>query len=105
MLYSITSVEVVPGKMQEAVDWCKRFYAYVNKTFGRQTQWMRPATPGPGQAYRIIAISPYDSMAEFAAHSEKAAKDAQRNALYREAFEEKQYFVPNTFTRTLYNAG
>jgi hypothetical protein len=105
MIYSIQSVEVAPGKMQEAVEWCKKFYPYVNRTFGKQTQWMRPVTPGPGQANTIVAITSYDSMAEFGAHADRTGKDAERAALIREAYEENQYFVANTATRTLYVVG
>jgi len=102
MVYVIASVEVAPGKMQDAQDWFKRFYAYIKKAHGVQAQWMQPLDPGPGQARKIVAITPYDSLAAWAAHQEKVAKDPERNALVREAFEEKQYFVANTFIRSLY---
>jgi hypothetical protein len=105
MVYVIASVEVAPGKMQEAQDWFKRFYGHVNKTYGLRAQWMTPLDPGPGQARRIVSITPYDSAAAWAAHQEKVAKDPERSALVREAFEEKQYVIASTFTRTLYNVG
>ncbi len=83
MVSVITSMEVAPGKMQEA-------------------QSLQPLTPGPGQGRRLLIICPYDSLAAWGAHMEKVAKDHERNAFMRETFEEKQLFVANTATRTVY---
>ncbi len=103
MVYDIGSVEVVPGKMQDALDWFKRFYGYMKKAYGLQTEWMRAVDPAPGQAYRILFISHYDSLAAWAAHKEKVAKDPERNKLIHEAYEEKPYLVVNTLTISLHN--
>ncbi len=101
MVYNILSMEASPGKMQEALDWIKRFYGYIKKAYGVQAQWMQPVTPAPGQARTIVVITPYDSLAAWAAHKEKCAKDPERNAFLREV-EEKQYFVPNSNTISVY---
>ncbi len=101
MVYNVTSGEVSPGQMDGAVDWIKRFYGYVKKTYGVQIQWMQPVTPAPGQARRIVIIQAFDSLTAWGSHKEKCAKDPQRNEFLREA-EEKQYTVPNSNTITVY---
>jgi hypothetical protein len=102
MVYVISSVEVAPGKMKEAQDWIERFYAYLKKAFALESQRMKPLDPGAGEANRIVTLTPYASLAAWAAHQEKVMKDPERNALVREAFEEKQIIVPNSFTRRIY---
>lgn len=101
MVHNIMSAEVSPGRMQEALDWVKRFYGYIKKEYGVQVQWLEPVTPAPGQARRLVVIMAFDSLAAWANHKEKCAKDPERNAFMREG-EEKQYFVPNSNTVSVY---
>ncbi len=102
MVYTITSFEVVQGRMKEARDWNKRFYGYLKKAYGLDAHSMQAVDAPPGQANRILVITPYDSLSAWAAHIDKVAGDAQRNALMSEALEEKQYFVAHSATRTVY---
>lgn len=102
MVYVIGTQEVAPGRMQEAQEWNRKFYAYLKKTYGIEGQVLAPLTAGPGQAHTLAVITPYDSLTAWAAHMERVAKDPQRNAFMKEAFEEKQYFVAEKGTRTVY---
>jgi hypothetical protein len=101
MVYNILSMEVAPGRMDAALDWTRRFYGYIKKKYGVEAQWMRPVDPAPGDGRKIVVITPYESLSAWAAHKEKCAKDPERNALLHEQ-EEKQDFVPNSNTITVY---
>jgi hypothetical protein len=102
MVYVIASVEIAPGRGQDARDWFAKFNAYVNKSYGLQGQVLMPVVAAPGESRRILSLMPYDSLTAYAAHQEKVLQDPQRNTLVREAFEERQYLLANTFGRAVY---
>ncbi len=102
MVYVIGSVEVVPGKMKEAQEWLRRYCSRLKKAFGVTAQPTQPVNAPPGQGARLGTIETFESPAAWGIFSDKSAEDNDFQALIREAFEEKQYFVRSSLTRTLH---
>jgi hypothetical protein len=101
MIYHTVSVQVSPGKNPEAREWSKKLEEYYKKAFGIEMITLEPVTAGPGQAGRMVYLMVHDSLSAWGEFVEKELADAQRNAMVREAFVEKEILVSHSWMRTV----
>ena len=77
MVYEISSVEIAPGKYEEAQEWAKEILDYSIKRWGVTGYAVTPVTPGPGQGGRIAWIIAHDSLAQWGKVHDQTVDDAE----------------------------
>lgn len=94
MIQVVAHMTVAPGKAEEA----RKFVEKYRTIHGLEVQWMTAVTPGVGEAgYRHVQT--FESLTAWAEYQQRLLDDPDRQ---RRLTQWRECFVPEKFTRTIY---